>query len=57
VEAWMPAASTCEFDAASIPLGRHVVTARAVDALGRWDGASTVLHAPYRVAGPVTPLA
>jgi hypothetical protein len=43
-EAWTPAPGVAEFDARKIPPGRHVVTARAVDALGRWGGASVVVE-------------
>jgi hypothetical protein len=51
VEAWTQAPDTCEYDAGSVAAGRHVVTARVVDALGRWCGASTVLDARYPLAG------
>jgi hypothetical protein len=39
-EAWIPAAETNELACPTLATGRHTVTARAVDALGRWGGAS-----------------
>jgi hypothetical protein len=40
-EAWIPADETNEFASATLA-GRHTVTARAIDALGRWGGASAI---------------
>lgn len=41
-EAWIPATETNEFVSHVLANGRHTVTARAIDALGRWGGASTM---------------
>lgn len=46
VEAWIPGGETNEFVCRSLGSGRHAVTARAVDALGRWGGASVLFGAP-----------
>lgn len=43
VEGWMPAPETCELPLPALGPGRHAVTVRAVDAHGRWGGASAVL--------------
>jgi hypothetical protein len=43
-EAWIPAAETSEHPCPSLASGRHTITARAVDAGGRWGGASTLLR-------------
>lgn len=43
VEACTPASTTHEVVLPAVH-GRHVVTARAVDAAGRWGGASVLLH-------------
>ena len=43
-EAWIPAAETSEHPCPSLANGRHTITARAVDASGRWGGASTLLR-------------
>ncbi len=42
-EAWIPANETNEFVSGALAHGRHTVTARAIDALGRWGGASTMV--------------
>ncbi len=42
VDTWVPAATNYEVVVPNIH-GRHVVTARAVDARGRWGGASAVI--------------
>jgi hypothetical protein len=44
-EAWIPGDENNEFSCASLDSGHHTVTARAIDALGRWGGASVVLRA------------
>jgi hypothetical protein len=41
VDTWVPPTSGYEVHLSGLP-GRHVVTARAIDAHGRWGGASTV---------------
>ncbi|MBI2203755.1 MAG: hypothetical protein HYU41_07895 [Candidatus Rokubacteria bacterium] len=41
-EAWIPAKETNELLSRVLRHGRHTVTARAIDALGRWGGASTM---------------
>jgi hypothetical protein len=43
-ESWMPAPATCEVALGGLGPGRHAVTARAIDASGRWGGASAVVH-------------
>jgi hypothetical protein len=43
VEACTPASPVHELTIRAAP-GRHVVTARAVDAAGRWGGASVLIH-------------
>jgi hypothetical protein len=43
VDARIPAEKRSEFRAPAAGAGRHLVTARAVDALGRWGGASMVV--------------
>lgn len=45
VEAWIPGAESNEFVCRALASGRHTVTARAIDALGRWGGASTLYGA------------
>lgn len=45
VEGWMPAPETCELPLPLVTPGRHAVTVRAVDAHGRWGGASAVMAA------------
>ena len=35
-----------------VPAGRHALTARAVDALGRWAGASVLVDIPARGLEP-----
>jgi hypothetical protein len=42
VDTWVPGTSGYEVRLPGVR-GRHVVTARAVDARGRWGGASTLL--------------
>jgi len=44
VDTWVPAAAGHEVMVPSTS-GRHVITARAIDALGRWGGASTLFVA------------
>jgi hypothetical protein len=43
MDTWVPAASCEEVELRDVR-GRHVVTARAVDASGRWGGASTLVE-------------
>lgn len=43
VESWTPAPSTFDFDLGALGDGRHAVTARAIDATGRWGGHSIIL--------------
>ena len=47
-ETWIPASTVADYDGRKIPAGRHVVTARAVDAVGRWGGASIVVAVSER---------
>ena len=46
VEAWIPGSESNEFVCRALAAGRHTVTARAIDALGRWGGASVMFGAP-----------
>jgi hypothetical protein len=48
VESWTPAPSRVTFDLAGLAPGQHTVTARAIDATGRWGGSSAVVghHMP-----------
>lgn len=46
IEAWVAADATYEIPAGRVPAGRHALTARAVDALGRWAGASLMVEIP-----------
>jgi hypothetical protein len=43
VESWGPAPAAFTFDLDGLPAGRHAVTARAIDATGRWGGSSVVV--------------
>jgi hypothetical protein len=43
VDTWVPAKNGYQFHLPGIR-GRHLLTARAVDAAGRWGGASTLLQ-------------
>jgi hypothetical protein len=43
VDSWIPGRAGYEFRMANVRDGRRVVTARAVDAIGRWGGASAVV--------------
>ena len=43
VESWTPAPSTFTFDLRGLEPGHHAVTARAIDAAGRWGGSSVVV--------------
>ncbi|MBI1735579.1 MAG: hypothetical protein HYR51_10425 [Candidatus Rokubacteria bacterium] len=42
VEAWIPGGESNEFLCRALATGRHTVTARAIDAHGRWGGASVL---------------
>ncbi len=47
VETSIPTAETFEFQGQAVAsTGRHAVTARAIDARGRWGGASVLMGAP-----------
>ncbi len=46
VGAWVQSAATWELGGDEVAPGRHVATARVIDASGRWGGASTVLSIP-----------
>jgi hypothetical protein len=43
VESWTPALSSFTFDLGGLGPGHHAVTARAIDATGRWGGSSVVV--------------
>ena len=43
VDTWMPRTTGYEVCLPNVP-GRHVVTARAIDAQGRWGGASALFN-------------
>jgi len=43
VESWTPAPSSLTFDLGGLEPGHHAVTARAIDATGRWGGSSVVV--------------
>ena len=43
VESWTPAPSSFTFDLGGLGPGHHAVTARAIDATGRWGGSSVVV--------------
>jgi hypothetical protein len=43
-DAWSEPDATYELSLATVKTGRHAVTARAVDAQGRWAGSSTVIE-------------
>jgi hypothetical protein len=43
VESWTPAPPAFTFDLGGLEPGRHAVTARAIDAAGRWGGSSVVV--------------
>jgi hypothetical protein len=45
VDTWIPRTTGHEICLPGVP-GRHVVTARAIDAEGRWGGASTMFDLP-----------
>ncbi|MBI2216269.1 MAG: hypothetical protein HYU51_03135 [Candidatus Rokubacteria bacterium] len=45
IESWMPAHETCELLLPALLPGRHALTVRAVDARGRWGGASAIVQA------------
>ncbi len=44
VDTWIPARKDYELHVPGVR-GRHVFTARAIDAFGRWGGASTLFEA------------
>jgi hypothetical protein len=46
VESWTPAPQIFDFDLSALGDGRHAVTARAIDATGRWGGTSIILTQP-----------
>jgi hypothetical protein len=43
VESWTPAPSVLTVQLGPLGSGRHAVTARAIDASGRWGGASVAI--------------
>ena len=43
VESWTPAPSSLTYDLGGLTPGQHAVTARAIDATGRWGGSSVVV--------------
>ena len=43
-DTWVDVEAFYDVSAARLAPGRHAVTARAVDALGRWAGASTIVE-------------
>jgi hypothetical protein len=43
-DTWVDVEASYDASAERIKPGRHAVTARAVDALGRWAGASTIVE-------------
>lgn len=43
VESWTPAPPSFTFDLGGLEPGHHAVTARAIDAAGRWGGSSVVV--------------
>ena len=44
VDTWVDVEGSYDASKEGLAAGRHAVTARAVDALGRWAGASTILE-------------
>jgi hypothetical protein len=48
VDSWAPAPPTVDVDLGRLGDGRHAVTARAVDATGRWGGSSIIVDEPSR---------
>jgi hypothetical protein len=44
VDTWIDVEASYDASSERLPSGRHAVTARAVDALGRWAGASTIVE-------------
>jgi hypothetical protein len=49
-ETWAPASELATYDGRKIPPGRHIVTVRAIDAVGRWGGASIIVEVTERKA-------
>ncbi|HEY7517790.1 MAG TPA: hypothetical protein VIE36_05785 [Methylomirabilota bacterium] len=47
---WVDVEAVYELQAGRFPAGPHAITARAVDHLGRWGGASTVVETRDAVA-------
>ena len=43
-DTWVDVEASYDVSAGRLAPGRHAVTARAVDALGRWAGASTIVE-------------
>ena len=52
VESWMPGRASNEFVCPAPGPGRHTVTARAIDAAGRWGGATVLYGDPVVHAMP-----
>jgi poly(3-hydroxybutyrate) depolymerase len=47
VEDWVRATPQCDYEASTLAPGRHLLTARAIDAEGRWAAASTTLDTAH----------
>jgi len=43
-DTWVDVEASYDVSSTRLAPGRHAVTARAVDALGRWAGASTIVE-------------
>jgi hypothetical protein len=46
IECWMPSPERCELLLPVLLPGRHAITVRAIDARGRWGGASAIVQVP-----------
>jgi hypothetical protein len=49
---WVDVVASYELPAGRFAPGRHAITARAVDMLGRWGGASAVVDLPVSDLAP-----
>ncbi len=45
-EAWVPISRVCEYATETLAPGRHALTARAIDAEGRWGGTTVIVDGP-----------
>jgi hypothetical protein len=52
VETWTERVGRWEFRPAHVAPARHAVTARAIDARGRWGGASTIVDTTFLLGAP-----